>query len=31
MGLNCVVRLPTVKDDARDPLMWNAAHSIALR
>ena len=31
MGLNCVVRLPTVKDDARDPLMWNAAHSCALR
>ena len=31
MGHNCVVRLPTGKDDARDPLMGNAAHPCALR
>jgi len=31
MGHNCVVRLPAGKDDARDPLMWNAAHWCALR
>jgi hypothetical protein len=29
MGHNCVVHLPTGTDDARDPLMWNAAHSCA--
>jgi hypothetical protein len=29
MGHNCIVDLPTGKDDAGDPLMWNAAHSCA--
>jgi hypothetical protein len=29
MGHNRVVHLPTGTDDARDPLMWNAAHSCA--
>jgi hypothetical protein len=31
MGHNCVAHLPIGKDDARDPLMWYAAHLRALR
>jgi hypothetical protein len=30
MGNNCVARL-LIRKDARDPLMWNAAHLRALR
>jgi hypothetical protein len=31
MDHNCVARLPIRKDDARDPLMWNAAHLRAVQ